>query len=343
MSASVVPVGGVVQDAGQRAVAVVIPCFGERANILEVLSAMPDVVTHIYCIDDACPQGTGAHVEQHNHDPRVRVIHHPHNQGVGAAMRTGYRAALADDVDIVVKVDGDGQMDPQEIPRLIRPILNDTADYTKGNRFFRLEGLIAMPLLRLLGNTVLSFVSKFSTGYWQLFDPTNGYTAIDARVLELLPLDAVDNGYFFESDMLFRLNTLRAVVLDVPMQARYGDEVSSLKIAQAIPTFAVRHSINFLKRLFYNYFLRGFSVASLEWAIGPTTLLFGVLFGLHKWSESLSTGIEATAGTVMLASLPILIGLQMLLSAIHFDISNEPSMPLRRLLDKRGPDLAAVD
>lgn len=313
-------------------VAVVIPCFGERASIIDVLEAVPASVASIFCIDDGCPQGTGAHVEAQCNDPRVRVLYHDHNRGVGAAMRTGYRAALDAGAEVVVKLDGDGQMDPREIPRLIRPVVDGSADYTKGNRFFRLDGLAAMPPARLGGNIVLSFISKFSTGYWQLFDPNNGFTAIDARVLAQLPLDSIDDGYFFESDMLFRLNTLRAVVCDIPMLARYGDERSAMRLLQVIPKFAFRHGINFIKRLVYNYFLRGFSVASVEWIAGPLTLGFGLVFGLMRWAESNASGIPATAGTVMLASLPAIIGMQMLLSAIHFDIGNEPKVPLSRLL-----------
>ena len=312
--------------------AVVVPCFRERANILAVLAAMPPEVTAIYCVDDGCPQHTGDWIAEHCRDARVEVLRHSHNQGVGAAMRTGYRTALTAGVDIVVKIDGDGQMDPRELSRLIAPIVADQADYTKGNRFFRLEGLISMPRARLLGNTVLSFVSKLSTGYWQSFDPNNGYTAIDARVLELLPLDAISDGYFFESDMLFRLNTLRAVVHDVPMQARYGNEESGIRLLPVTAAFAWRHAINFGKRLFYNYFLRGFSVASVEWILGPALLTFGLIFGLGKWWQSIQTSVAATAGTVMLASLPTIVGMQMLLSAIHFDIGNEPRVPLRRLL-----------
>lgn len=332
-------------DGGSTAVAsaaptlgVVIPCHRERAHILDVLAAVPPVVTTIYCVDDGCPQQTGQWVTEQCRDPRVKVLRHPRNLGVGAAMRTGYRAALADGMQIVVKLDGDGQMEPAEIPRLVSPILTDQADYTKGNRFYRLEGLTAMPAVRLLGNTVLSFVSKLSTGYWQLFDPNNGYTAIDARVLALVPLDDLADGYFFESDMLFRLNTLRAVVQDVPMQARYGAEESGLRVLHAGTHFAWRHALNFAKRLFYNYFLRGFSVASVEWLVGPLLLAFGLVFGLSQWAVSAASGVAATAGTVMLASLPTIVGMQMLLSAIHFDIGNEPRVPLRRLL----PSAAAL-
>ena len=297
---------------------------------------MPEDVTRIYCVDDGCPDGTGRYIEDKVEDQRVSVLYHERNRGVGAAMKSGYRAALADGMEIIVKLDGDGQMDPAEIPHLLDPILSDAADYTKGNRFYRLTGIGSMPLARLIGNTALSFVSKLSTGYWQLFDPNNGFTAIDAQVLELMPLDDVDDGYFFESDMLFRLNTLRAVVLDIPMRARYGDEQSGIRLHRAMVTFAFRHGINFLKRLFYNYFLRGFSVASVEWLLGPAMLVFGVYFGATQWLESIRTSVAATAGTVMLAALPVIVGVQMLLSAIHFDINNEPTVPLRRLLGKRA-------
>ena len=333
------------QSAGQRPlrVGVVVPCYRERANILTVLAAMPEQVTTVFCVDDGCPQQTGDWVATQCRDVRVQVLRHARNQGVGAAMRTGYRAALAAGMDIVVKIDGDGQMDPRDLPRLIAPIVSDQADYTKGNRFYRLDGLVVMPLARICGNIVLSFVSKLSTGYWQSFDPNNGYTAIDGRVLELLPLDAINDGYFFESDMLFRLNTLRAVVRDVPMQARYGNEESGLRLLPTIAAFTWRHAVNFGKRLFYNYFLRGFSVASVEWVLGPSMLIFGMTFGVNEWLRSIHTSIAATAGTVMLASLPTIVGMQMLLSAIHFDIGNEPSVPLRRLLRDVAVDHLAGD
>src|SRR5690606_32001950 len=150
-------------------------------------------------------------------DPRVRVIRHASNLGVGGAVITGYQAAIADGMDILVKLDGDGQMDASLIPDFIEPIINGEADYTKGNRFFDLEELRSMPRIRLIGNAVLSFMTKFSSGYWNLFDPTNGFTALHADVARYLPLSKISKRYFFESDMLFRLNTLRAVVHDIPM------------------------------------------------------------------------------------------------------------------------------
>ncbi|MEM7542499.1 MAG: glycosyltransferase family 2 protein [Pseudomonadota bacterium] len=316
-------------------IALVIPCYRESEHVLGVLDSIPEDVATIFCVDDGCPDATGRLIEEENSDDRVRVIYHDQNKGVGAAMRSGYRAALAEGADIIVKIDGDGQMDPHDIDRFVQPLREGLADYTKGNRFFRLENTASMPRARLLGNIGLSFASKLSTGYWQCFDPNNGYTAIDSRVLALLPLDDIDDRFFFESDMLFRLNTLRAVVMDVPMQAKYGAEESSLSLRRAVPLFLFRHSVNFAKRIFYNYFLRGFSIASLEWIGGPLLMLFGLLFGIDRWAQSIEASVAATAGTVMLAALPLIIGTQMLLSAIQFDVANEPSNPISRLLPGR--------
>lgn len=190
-------------------------------------------------------------------------------------------------------------------------------------------------MIRLVGNAILSFMSKFSTGYWQIFDPNNGYTAINVRVLRLLPLDKISSNYFFESDMLFRLNTVRAVVIDMPMDAEYGEEISNLSIKRNVLIFLFKHIKNFFKRIGYNYFIRDFSVASLEWILGPILLAFGVVFGGYKWIYSINQGIVATAGTVMLAALTVLVGLQLLLSALHFDIENVPDIPLSELLNSR--------
>lgn len=315
-------------------IAVVIPCFREKDHVLDVIKQIPENVDYIFCVDDACPEQTGEYIKTSCQDPRVKVIRHDTNQGVGGAMVSGYQEALKTDVDIVVKIDGDGQMDPLLIHRFIKPIINGTADYTKGNRFYRPDDVISMPKVRLGGNAILSFMNKLSTGYWQLFDPNNGFTAIHTGVLRLLQLDKISKSYFFESDMLFRLNTLRATVIDVPMQAVYKKEKSSMSIPYCLFEFAFRHTRNFFKRIFYNYFLRDFHIASIEWILGPCLFLFGVLFGSVKWLESIQATEEATAGTVMLAALPVIIGLQLTLSALSFDIDNTPRTPLHLLLDE---------
>jgi len=215
-------------------------------------------------------------------------------------------------------------MDPTQIPSFIAPILTGEADYAKGNRFFELESLTTMPIVRLLGNAGLSFLAKFSTGYWQTFDPTNGYFAIHASLLPLLPIQKISRRYFFESDLLFRLNLLSAVLVDVPMIARYGDEKSNMNPLVELPRFALGHLINFWKRIFYNYFLRNFSLASIELVLGCAFNLFGLVYGVINWRSD----VRASAGTVMLAALPIILGMQLLLAFINYDIQSVPRSTL---------------
>ncbi|MCG8547304.1 MAG: glycosyltransferase family 2 protein [Alphaproteobacteria bacterium] len=328
-------------DDQPASIAVVIPCFREGGSILQVLGRVPPEIRSIYVVDDACPDDTGTLVERECDDQRVRVLRHNQNLGVGGATISGYRAALADGADIIVKLDGDGQMDPTLIPTLVGPLVKEQADYTKGNRFYDLTSVRRMPRVRLIGNAVLSFLSKLSTGYWRIFDPNNGFTAIESSVLRLLPLDKLHNGYFFESDMLFRLNTVRAAVCDVPIPTVYGDEQSDLHVSKAIPMFAAGHTRNFAKRIFYNYFVRDFSIASVEWVLGPIMLAFGLSFGVIKWIEASDQGVAATAGTVMVAALTTIIGLQFILSALNFDIDKQPVLPIGPMLGERPRDAGA--
>lgn len=315
-------------------VAVVIPCFRVKDHILEVIAGIGPEVTQIYVVDDACPQGSGDFVSEHCQDPRVRVLKNPSNLGVGGAVMTGYAEALHRGADVVVKVDGDGQMDPALIARFVAPILKGQADYTKGNRFYDLAQVDHMPAIRLAGNAMLSLVAKLSTGYWNLFDVTNGFTAIHAKVLRRLPMEKISKRYFFETDMLFRLNTFRAVVVDIPMDARYGSETSNLIIHKVLLEFAGKHLSNFCKRIFYNYFLRDMTVASLELVAGAGMLLFGLVFGIGNWARSVSTGTMAPLGTIMLAALPTLVGLQLLLAFVAYDVANMP----RRTIHVDLPD-----
>lgn len=314
-------------DSLDAVIAVVIPSYRVTQHILGVIDAIGSEVALIYVIDDKCPDSTGDYVAQSCADPRVRILRHDINQGVGGAVMTGYRAAVADGADVIVKVDGDGQMDPDLIPYFVRPIIDGNADYSKGNRFYDLEEIGVMPPVRLFGNTVLSLMAKFSTGYWDLFDPTNGFTAIHADVARHLPYNKISRRYFFETDILFRLNIMRAVVVDVPMSAKYGDEVSSLKISKVISEFLVKHARNFLKRIFYNYYLRDLTLASLELPTGLMLLVFGICYGSYHWLENAGTGEATPAGVVMMAALPILTGLQLVLAFLGHDISSVPKRP----------------
>lgn len=324
-------------------VAAVLPCYRVTAHILDVLARMPAIVDTIVVVDDACPDGSGRLVEGSCQDPRVRVHYNGQNQGVGGAVLNGYRVAIAAGADVIVKIDGDGQMDPGLVTRFIAPILAGEADYTKGNRFFDLTNITRMPPLRIFGNAVLSFMAKLSTGYWDLFDPTNGYTAIHAAVAGRLPFDRISKRYFFETDMLFRLNTLRAVAVDVPMDAHYGDEVSNLRISRILGEFLAKHARNLCKRIFYNYFLRDMSLASIELVAGAVLVAGGTLFGASAWLQSMQAGVPTPAGTVMLAALPIILGLQFLLAFLGYDIGSVPRRPMHRSAVARIPAAAAPD
>ena len=305
-------------------VAVVIPSYRVTQHVLGVIAHVPAMVDRIYVVDDACPDGSGQLVERECTDDRVQVVFLANNQGVGGAVMAGYAQAITDGCDVMVKIDGDGQMDPTLIPAFVRPILAGEADYTKGNRFFDLERIRRMPKMRLLGNAVLSFMTKVSSGYWDLFDPTNGYTAIHANVARNLPFAQISHRYFFETDMLFRLNTLRAVVVDVPMDARYGDEVSNLKIRRIVGEFLLKHLRNAAKRVFYNYYLRDLSLASIELPLGVLLLGFGVVFGTWNWIHYVRIDQAAPTGTVVLAAVTSLMGMQFLLAFLAQDIATVP-------------------
>ena len=321
---------------GGPRIAAVLPCYRVADKVLGVIARIGPECTAIYAVDDCCPDKSGERITAECTDPRVKVLRHETNQGVGGAVLMGMRAALADGADIVIKIDGDGQMDPALIPLFAAPIAEGRADYVKGNRFFSPEDAKGMPRGRLLGNVGLSFMTKLSTGYWQLFDPNNGYVAIDARVLAALPFDKIAKRYFFESDMLFRLGTLRARVIDLPMRAVYDGENSSLSPAKMVPHFFGRHMVNTFKRITYSYFLRDFSVASIELVMGTLLLAFGLLFGGYHWLTNMHAGVTTPVGTVMLAVLPVLVGLQFLLAFIGYDVASAPRDPISPLLGRAG-------
>ncbi|MGL6291765.1 MAG: glycosyltransferase family 2 protein [Silanimonas sp.] len=316
-------------------VAVIIPSFRVTRHIVDVVGAIGPQVDAIYVVDDACPDGSGDYVAEHCSDPRLHIVRHGSNRGVGGAVLSGYRAAIADGCEILVKMDGDGQMDAALLPVLVDPILRGDADYTKGNRFWDLTRIQRMPLVRRIGNLGLSFLAKLSTGYWDLFDPTNGYTAIHASVAARLPMASISERYFFETDVLFRLNTLRAAVVDVPMDARYGDETSHLSVWKVLFEFSWKHLRNAIKRIAYNYFLRDWSVASVQLMAAIALGVFAMVFGGYHWIDSARSGQAAAVGTIMIAALAAMSSLQFLLAFVALDVASVPRRALHRLLARR--------
>jgi dolichol-phosphate mannosyltransferase len=321
---------------GLSQVAVVIPCYRCADSIAAVVAGIPSGIGSVFCIDDASNDDSAAILAAiASTDPRVSVITHEKNKGVGGATVTGYRAAIESGARAIVKIDSDLQMNPAFIPAMVAPILCGEADYVKGNRFFDIDMVRQMPTRRLIGNAGLTFISRISSGYWNLSDPTNGYTAISADVASLLPLHKLHERYFFESDMLFRLNSFGAVVSEQPIETVYGQERSHLSLVRALVTFPFLYLRNFYKRLFYNYFLRNFDIASLYLLAGTGLGLFGVIFGAKVWQRSIETGIAATTGTVMLSALPLLLGFQMLLAFLQYDIAGTPRTPIHPRIHKR--------
>lgn len=321
---------------------VVIPAYRAAASIMPVIAAIGPEIDLIVVVDDGCPEGTGPRVSARCADPRVIVLMHADNQGVGGAVLTGMRYALAKGADIIVKLDADGQMDPRQIPALIHAIETGSADYVKGDRFFFLTNAASMPKVRLLGNLALSFMAKVSSGYWTVMDPTNGFFAIHGRVAELLDDKRIAKRYFFETDLLHHLGLLRAKVVEFPMRAKYEGETSSLRISRVLLPFLSGHVRNTTRRLLYRYFFRDVSLASLQLVAGAGLTLFGAIFGLYHWVAA-PAGEFVPTGTIMIAAISLLIGFQLLMAFLNYDISSAPREAVHPFLAREGKAVAAEE
>lgn len=306
-------------------VAAVVPAYKEEKMISTVISTMPDYVDHIVIVDDHSPDAT-SEVVARLADPRVKLIRHEVNQGVGGAIVTGHRAALELGADVNVIMAGDAQMDPAFLPDLLDRVAKDGYGFAKANRFFSPESFEGMPNYRIFGNIVLSFMTKLASGYWNLFDPQNGYTAIRTEVLRRLPLDNVSRRYSFENDLLIHLNILQVGAVDVPIPARYGDEVSSIRLSRVIPELMNLLFRGFWRRIWYRYVLWSFSPVALLLIFGLLLFFVGLIIAIWVCFQ-VASSVVATAATVMLAALPLMLGTQMLISALQLDIQASPSRP----------------
>jgi glycosyltransferase involved in cell wall biosynthesis len=307
----------------------VVPAYRVEKEIESVLRSMPSFVKKIVVVNDCSSDRTGEVVSNlAAGDNRILLLNHQVNQGVGGAMVTGFRKALELEAQIVVKVDGDGQMDPNDMPGLLAPLIRGEADYTKGNRFRDFQALSQMPLRRRFGNMFLSFLSKAATGYWNCFDPTNGYVAIRGDVLNQLPLHRIDRTYFFETSMLARLYLLGALVRDVPMRAHYGTESSSLAIRKVLKEFPGRLLTCFCKRIILKKFIYDLTMESFYLVFGLPMLLLGVLYGGYNWILYAQSGIGAPTGTVVISAMLVILGFQILLAAVNLDLQSVPREPI---------------
>ena len=313
-------------------VAAVLPAYNVEKEIGGVIRALPAMFTTVVIVDDGSSDQTGAIAERYAQlDRRILVVHHERNSGVGAAMVTGFRLAVEAGADIVVKIDADGQMPLWLVPQLIAPLIRGEADYTKGNRFRDFQAVRAMPPARRVGNVALSFLAKAATGYWRVFDPTNGFLAIRSDVLSQLPLHNIDTTYFFEISMLSHLYLIGGVVREVPMPARYAGETSSLSIPRVLRQFPARLLWSLVRRVVLKNFVYDFNVASLHLAAGLPLLLIGIIFGGWNWFWY-ATRLHAAAptGTVVLPALMIMVGVQLLLSAAQYDLAAVPIEPINQ-------------
>lgn len=306
-------------------IAVVIPCYNVAAHVEQVIQGLPAYISWIIAVDDCSTDDTSGILERlQTVNPQLVYLRHEVNQGVGSAMLSGYQKALALGAEIIVKLDGDGQMDPEKIEPLITPILKGKAEFTKGNRFRDFRALRAMPLGRRIGNLGLSFIIKAASGYWNIFDPTNGFTAVKNETLAALDFSKIHRRYYFETSMLQELYFVNAVVQDVPMKARYGDEISGLSTVKTLFEFPPKLILAFFRRVLLKYYLIDFNVASLFLLIGLPLFCAGSIYGINSYCRYVHLQVGAPTGTVVIPTLMIILGFQLLLSAISFDINNYP-------------------
>jgi len=306
-------------------ISVIIPCHNVARHIEEVVRNLPSQIDYIIAVNDCSKDDTESIlIRLSKENEKVIYLKHEQNQGVGGAMLTGFKKSIALNSDITVKMDGDNQMDPVYIPALIKPLIEKEADFTKGNRFRDFKALRKMPISRRIGNLGLSFLIKAASGYWNIFDPNNGFIAIRNETLQNLDFDKIHKRYFFESSMLIELYYSNAIVQDIFMKARYGDEISGLSRTKTLFEFPPKLFVAFIRRVILKYFLFEFNIASLFLLFGFPLFILGIVYGIINFIKYTREGIPAPTGTVVIPTLLIILGFQLLLSAANYDINNYP-------------------
>lgn len=283
---------------------------------------MPAFVDHIIVIDDCSPDETSDVVRAEN-DPRVTLIRHEVNRGLGGSLVDAHKEALKLEADISVVMAGDAQMDPEYLPSLLDPIVDEGYDFTKGNRFYSRNSWAGMPRYRIFGNVVLTFLTKLATGYWDIFDPQNGYTAMVRDAQRTIDWDAVAKDYSFENDVLAHLGLDARRVKDVNIPAVYGAEVSDIKLGKVVPDLLATLRRAFWRRIFTRYVVASFSPVALFGFSGSLLFAWSLLFGAWVVGQKV-LGTTPTTATVMIAVLPFLMGFELMLAALVIDIMNAP-------------------
>jgi len=305
----------------------VIPCYRGGDVTLDVISRALPYVDHLVLVDDSCPLDTGIlSLEKFSNHSSFKVLFNDRNRGVGYSTIKGFKYLLLAKCDILVKIDADDQIKPELIPNLIDSLILNGADAIKGNRFTSIDHFKAMPPLRIFGNLILSFLNKLSTGYWELFDPTNGFIAFKSSALARLRLEKVQHRYFFESDLLFQSSLSDIFFIQFPMESVYQNEQSSLVPFREAFFFLLFHLSNFIKRVFYQYFLLDFNIGSLELlGLGLVSIvLIGV--SLFVYYKGRFLYVFATPGEAGLIAILSVTWLQLVLSVLFYDSTQKPMM-----------------
>ena len=308
-------------------IAIVIPYYNASGQIVRVVSKIPYYVDSVIIVDDQSKEELPKSriLEDINKVTTCHFIENELNLGVGGAMKKGFEHALENGFEIVIKVDADDQMDLSLLPQLIQPLITNKALVAKGNRFRNAKALQKMPVLRKVGNLILSFLTKIATGYWHNFDPTNGFVALKREALEKLDFSKLSNRYYFETSLLAELFFQKTLIKDIEMPAIYGDEKSNMNLSKMVFVFFGKLPITFIKRILKEYFLYDFNIGSVYIFFGFPLFLFGVIFGIFKWIYYASNEILAPTGTIMIITLSVILGFQLLLQAIQYDIFNAPN------------------
>jgi glycosyltransferase involved in cell wall biosynthesis len=303
---------------GKR-VAVVVPAFDEEHLVGETIRGIPGFVDRIYVVDDGSRDGTAATTVDLG-DARVQLIRHERNSGVGAAIATGYRQALAEEVDVACVMAADNQMDPAELEALVAPVARGEVEYAKANRLVSGEAWTVIPRTRYLGNAVLSLLTKIASGYWHVADSQAGYTAVSLEALRRLDLDALYPRYGFPNDMLVHLNVQNARVRDVPSRPIYDvGEQSGIKLRSVVPRISWLLFKGFWWRMGQKYVIRDFHPLVFFYAFGALMLTVGLVLGLLELALRIA-GNAITPASIVLVAVLLIAGLQMTLFAMWFDM-----------------------
>lgn len=308
----------------EKSVAVIIPCFNEGKNVRGVIDSVPKFVDNIVVVDDKSSDDTYK-IAVSSGDKRVVVVKHEANRGAGASVVSGFKRALELNADICAVMDGDGQMDPTYLPSLLDTLITGGYDYAKGNRFLRKDYLTGMPRHRIVGNMILTFLTKLASGYWDIFDPQNGYIAAKAEVLREIELEGVARGYEFHNDILINLNIHDYRVKDVPMPAVYKTERSTIKLTRFIPRTSFYLLKGLGRRIIQKYMLRDFHPIALFLLSGFSALALSLVYGSYIFIKTLGPPIAVTADVLIIA-LSFVIGFILLLTSLVLDMLNNPNL-----------------